>query len=151
LINVLTYTTGVEKNDTTFLAFFPYVQRPWEGTGKCSGEIVGAVNMPQIANISTSVLGLSTTSIGKVMMVNYPNPITSETTIQYQLEADTQVKIEVFNQSGALLATLVNGKQTQGQHQIVWNAERFPAGTYYARAVGEHDNILQVLKLIKTK
>ena len=28
---VLTYTTGVEANDTTFKAGFPYVQTPWQG------------------------------------------------------------------------------------------------------------------------
>ncbi len=31
LIGVLGYTTGVEHNDTTFKAAFPYVQTPWEG------------------------------------------------------------------------------------------------------------------------
>ena len=31
LINVLTYTTGVEHNDTTFKNNFPFVQNPWEG------------------------------------------------------------------------------------------------------------------------
>ena len=32
LINVLQYSTGVEKNDTTFKTSFPYVQAPWRGT-----------------------------------------------------------------------------------------------------------------------
>ena len=32
LINVLQYSTGVEKNDTTFKSAFPYVQVPWRGT-----------------------------------------------------------------------------------------------------------------------
>jgi hypothetical protein len=32
LINTLQYSTGVEKNDTTFQASFPYVQTPWRGT-----------------------------------------------------------------------------------------------------------------------
>jgi hypothetical protein len=32
LINVLQYSTGVEENDTTFKASFPYVQAPWRGT-----------------------------------------------------------------------------------------------------------------------
>ncbi len=32
LINTLQYSTGVEKNDTTFKAAFPYVQTPWRGT-----------------------------------------------------------------------------------------------------------------------
>ena len=31
LTNVLGYTTGVEANDTTFKAAFPYVQTPWSG------------------------------------------------------------------------------------------------------------------------
>ncbi len=31
LLGVLKYTTGVEKNDTTFRANFPYVQLPWSG------------------------------------------------------------------------------------------------------------------------
>ena len=31
LFNVLGYTTGVEKNDTTFRSDFPYVQLPWNG------------------------------------------------------------------------------------------------------------------------
>lgn len=31
LVNVLNYSTGVEQNDTTFKAVFPYVQAPWVG------------------------------------------------------------------------------------------------------------------------
>ncbi len=32
LVNVLSYSTGIEKNDTTFKAAFPFVQTPWRGT-----------------------------------------------------------------------------------------------------------------------
>jgi len=32
LVNTLQYSTGVEKNDTTFKTAFPYVQSPWGGT-----------------------------------------------------------------------------------------------------------------------
>jgi hypothetical protein len=32
LINTLQYSTGVEKNDTTFKSSFPFVQTPWRGT-----------------------------------------------------------------------------------------------------------------------
>ena len=32
LINTIQYSTGVEKNDTTFKTAFPYVQTPWRGT-----------------------------------------------------------------------------------------------------------------------
>jgi hypothetical protein len=32
LLNVLTYSTGVNSNDTSFKTSFPYVQTPWRGT-----------------------------------------------------------------------------------------------------------------------
>ena len=32
LVNTLQYSTGVEKNDTSFKSTFPYVQTPWRGT-----------------------------------------------------------------------------------------------------------------------
>jgi hypothetical protein len=40
LLNVLTYTTGVEKNDLAFQSSFPYLAMPHSGTGDCSGELV---------------------------------------------------------------------------------------------------------------
>ncbi len=38
MLNVISYTTGVEKNDTTFKASFPYVQDPWSGFANHSGQ-----------------------------------------------------------------------------------------------------------------
>ncbi len=38
LVNVLGYTTGIESNDTTFKASFPYVQTPWSGYANHSGQ-----------------------------------------------------------------------------------------------------------------
>jgi len=37
LLDVLTYTTGVEANDAPFKNKFPYVARPWAGDGDCGG------------------------------------------------------------------------------------------------------------------
>ena len=38
LVNVLTFTTGDEKNDTTFKQSFPFVQAPWSGYANHSGQ-----------------------------------------------------------------------------------------------------------------
>jgi len=40
LLNVLTYTTGVENNDVAFGDGFPYLAPPHRGTGDCGGEPV---------------------------------------------------------------------------------------------------------------
>jgi hypothetical protein len=38
LLSVLGYSTGVNNNDTTFKANFPYVQTPWSGYANHSGQ-----------------------------------------------------------------------------------------------------------------
>ena len=40
LVNVLSYTAGVEANDRAFISRFPYLAMPNSGTGECSGEII---------------------------------------------------------------------------------------------------------------
>ncbi len=49
LLNVLTYTTGVENNDLAFSGSFPYLAQPHSGTGNCSGTVI--VKQPDIAVI----------------------------------------------------------------------------------------------------
>jgi hypothetical protein len=47
LLGVLSYTTGVEKNDTTFNTTFPYEQTPWRGYSKTGGgqTVVTGLNL----------------------------------------------------------------------------------------------------------
>ena len=40
LVNVLSYSTGVETNDKDFSGSFPFLAMPHSGTGECSGTII---------------------------------------------------------------------------------------------------------------
>ncbi|NHZ86239.1 MAG: T9SS type A sorting domain-containing protein, partial [Planctomycetia bacterium] len=60
---------------------------------------------------------------------NFPNPFNSNTTISYYSKGGP-VELNVFNLKGQKLETLVNGKQTQGEHKVIWDAEKYPAGIY---------------------
>ena len=44
LLGQVNFTSGVEANDTTFRAAFPFVQTPWSGTGSASGPTNTVVN-----------------------------------------------------------------------------------------------------------
>jgi hypothetical protein len=67
LLNVLTYSTGVEKNDLPFRNSFPYLAIPHSGTGNCGGEIVDA---SYISDPSYKVFVSSNTS-GKTGVFNF--------------------------------------------------------------------------------
>lgn len=51
LLNVLTFTTGVERNDASFKSSFPYLASPWAGDGICSGNLASA----RLADVSVTI------------------------------------------------------------------------------------------------
>jgi parallel beta-helix repeat protein len=64
---------------------------------------------------------------------NYPNPFNARTTINYQLPADSDVKLEICNVLGQKVATLVDSKQQAGYRSAVWDASDISSGIYFYR------------------
>jgi hypothetical protein len=63
----------------------------------------------------------------------YPNPFSSTTNIQYQLVNDAYVKIEVYDQIGKLVETMVNENQTSGNHFYEFNPGSSASGFYIVK------------------
>ena len=149
LLGVLGYSTGVEANDTAFQASFPYVQLPWSGTGKCSGLEIN-YNQPIILGPSDMTVSIDESNLN-FSFANYPNPFEGNTTIAFELADNATLRVEVYNLSGQLVATPVAGTYGTGQHTAEVEMEHMAPGTYIAKAVSTDGQILQTLKLIKTK
>jgi len=150
LVDVLTYTTGVEANDKPFRSSFPFLALPWSGDGECGGDVSGlAGNAPQIPAAN---LGMAPAAVGsKAMVSNYPNPFSGTTTVKYRVDEPGELRIEILDMSGKVLTTLVNEYKDAGIYEANWSADGLPAGAYFAKAVNGRGQILQVLKLVKSK
>lgn len=61
---------------------------------------------------------------------NYPNPFNPSTKITFNIPSDGFVSIKVFNSTGQLATTLVNGYMNSGKYNLNWNAENLTSGVY---------------------
>ena len=79
----------------------------------------------------------------------YPNPFNPITNIQYELPEIVNVIFTIYDMTGRETATLYNGKQTPGYHNIVWDASDHASGIYFVKMIaGDYINT-QKLMLIK--
>ncbi len=149
LLNVLTYSTGVEQNDKPFQKKFPFAAMPHAGDGECGGTLVGGGTNNLV--IPTNGIGISSPEyVGQqLMMTNYPNPFTSETTIKFGLEEGAKLRIDIYDATGKHISNIINQAYEAGIYEKRFNAGNLNPGMYYAKATSQAGKVLQVLKLMK--
>ena len=84
----------------------------------------------------------------------YPNPFNPETAIDFMLANEDQVKIEVFNTTGQLVDTLIDGYKPAGAYKATWNAhnskgEPVSSGVYFYRMQAGQFSATQAVTLLK--
>jgi hypothetical protein len=152
LLNVYTYSTGINQNDTTFKTSFPFVQTPWAGTHICACD-----NPQQQLRKQTPVNALSFSNTGKlglsapeIFATTSPNPVVNANTIIYKVDALSQVNITVYDVTGKPVKVLSNEKQEPGTYKIQWNAGGLAKGAYFV-AISKNGSVKQTLPLVKAE
>ncbi|MGB0176915.1 MAG: DUF4331 family protein [Owenweeksia sp.] len=150
LFSTLNYSTGVESNDTSFRAGFPYVQTPWSGTGKCGGLSIN-YTQPTILGPSTSI-GLLEISAPDAFFTSYPNPFNASTEVEYSLRSKAEISIMAYDLSGKEVAVLKEGKHDAGQYKLKWDTRDLKSGVYiinFYKNENGHNRAVQSLKVTK--
>ena len=63
----------------------------------------------------------------------YPNPFSSSATLQYRLAEPADVSIEIYDLPGSRVSNVIKGRQEEGQHTQLLNAELLKPGFYFIR------------------
>jgi formylglycine-generating enzyme len=77
---------------------------------------------------------------------NYPNPFNPSTTIRYAVPVRSHVTLTIFNTIGQQVATLVQGEQEAGYHEVRFEASGLASGVYLYRM--QAGDFVQTRKLV---
>ncbi|MBO6522857.1 MAG: zinc-dependent metalloprotease [Balneolaceae bacterium] len=80
---------------------------------------------------------------------NYPNPFNPATTISYTLREAENIRLEVFNIQGQKIATLFEGRQQAGEHDVPFDASNLSSGVYMYRLQTASQILTRQMVLIK--
>jgi hypothetical protein len=113
------------------------------------GEVLGYAKSDTLHFLVTPVTSVVVDQLIPVefrLDQNYPNPFNPSTTIRYGLPNRSQVTLTVFNTLGQQVATLVNGEQEAGYHEVRFDAGGLSSGVYFYRL--QAGNFVETRKLL---
>ena len=95
---------------------------------------------------SDSFIGIDDFNIAKTKLYNYPNPVTSETTLHFNT-TQNKASIEIFTSTGQKIHTIQISK---GQNTTIWNVENFSNGLYFAKYIAPN-TVIATSKILVVK
>ena len=99
-------------------------------------------------NIATNIISFRKQFLKKNIHHNFPNPFCRITTIQFSVQYPSYISLKIFNPSGKLITTLIEGYEQPGCYNIHWNANDLQAGVYLsALKIGDQLNTIKLIKL----
>lgn len=106
-------------------------------------------------DLATGIKNLSQTGTNSIDLVCFPNPFKNEITINYTLKEKGFVQLEIYNNLGQKIKTLVAENQNSMTHYTVkWNGTdesnlQIPEGIYYS--IFKQNNVQRIVRIIKLK
>ncbi|MFT5144390.1 MAG: hypothetical protein ACI84D_003024, partial [Thalassolituus oleivorans] len=86
---------------------------------------------------------------GYALSQNYPNPFNPVTTIGFELPATGHVRLAVYDVLGREMEVLASGTLEAGSHQVRFDAQALPSGTYIYRLYTDKGSFTRQLVLMK--
>ena len=129
LLDVLTYTTGVEANDVPLRNTFPYVQQPFRGTGPTGGDPI-TYNQPAILAPTQSISGFVLVDADSDQDIQ---PLMDGDTIDWATLSSTDVNVRANTNPGVVGSVVfeLNGQTVRTENVVPYALGGDNGGDYF--------------------
>jgi hypothetical protein len=122
-----------------------------QNSSTLSASWAGVDNV-RVYNMTRTVTAIGTQQAGPskfALAQNYPNPFNPTTNIQYTLKSTGNVSLKVYDVVGRQVASLVDGIQNAGNHEVKFLASDLASGVYFYRLVSPSGTLVMKMMLMK--
>ncbi len=93
-------------------------------------------NISKIKTLTFTTVPASVKDIHYFDLKCYPNPVDKAVTISFKIDKPANVNLSIYDISGRLIETFINGKQETGKYQIEWTP-KVSSGTYFYKLTSD--------------
>ncbi|MBR9979312.1 MAG: choice-of-anchor D domain-containing protein [Bacteroidetes bacterium] len=84
-----------------------------------------------------------------ILRRNHPNPFNPSTRIAFSLPVETEIRLDVYDVSGAHVTTLAQGWYAAGEHAVDFRAAGLPSGLYFYRLRSDAHALTRSMLLLR--
>ena len=153
--DVITYTASIledgdDSNDGTAKLLAQQVNRhQLIAAGQVTAGNIAYKRNDAENRTEKTIAGVAESPDSFALNGNYPNPFNPQTTIQYSVAESAHVTVTVYDALGRHIATLVDGVQAPGYHEVAFDAANLPSGTYLYRLESPAGSETKTMLLLK--
>lgn len=110
-----TVCAGLNTSDEMFLVYFHYLAY------QAGDELLDMDSLTQPPNQGGNPTAIVHEASGSHYLMAYPNPFEQQVNIEYYLENEAEVSLQIFDIHGRLVRQISNGQTQRGHQQTAWN------------------------------
>ncbi|HNX00452.1 MAG TPA: T9SS type A sorting domain-containing protein [Candidatus Cloacimonadota bacterium] len=142
----------VSHGENAYIAWAEYANR-LDNQSTSNSDIKG-LYLQKLNNETVGTHDPTTPATLFSLSQNYPNPFNPETTIKYTLPVQANVKLDIYNVKGQKVRTLLDDRQTAGNHEITWygtddHDKSVSSGVYFYRLTTGNKTIMKKMVMVK--
>ncbi len=104
----------------------------------------------EITIIGTGIAGSEGSSIALSLDRPYPNPIVANASLGFSVPFSGNVEITVYDVSGRMVETILNGSVESGSHSVTWApGSEIASGVYFIRLTTDEGTLTQQAMVIR--